>query len=187
MAFQSLSQQLLLAMPQLKDGWFEQSVVLLLEHTAEGAMGFNINKLAPISLRDIFEQLDISADQLDTDAHPVLSGGPVEPESGFILHPPTEQVWESSQRINEHLWLTHSKDILAAIGAGSGPRRSMIVLGYSGWGPNQLEHEIAQNTWLNVDCPNDILFDTPLQQRWRYGAQSSGIDLDLLSTDIGHA
>lgn len=187
MAFQSLHQQLLLAMPALQDPWFEKAAVLLLEHTPDGAMGFCINKPAPIKVQDVFTQLDISTQGLIPENHPVLFGGPVEPESGFILHPPTEQVWESSQPLSKHLWLTHSKDILAAIGAGQGPKNSLIVLGYSGWDASQLEQELTQNTWLNVPCPPELLFSIPLESRWHHAAQSAGINLALLSTEIGHA
>lgn len=187
MAFQSLQQQLLLAMPALQDAWFEKAAVLLLEHTPEGAMGFCINKPAPIKVQDVFEQLDINTQGLVAENHPVLFGGPVEPESGFILHPPTEQVWESSQPLSENLWLTHSKDILQAIGADQGPKHSLIILGYAGWDIGQLEYELSQNTWLNVPCPEELLFSTPLEERWHHAAQSAGINLALISSDIGHA
>ncbi|HLR17229.1 MAG TPA: YqgE/AlgH family protein [Alcanivoracaceae bacterium] len=187
MAFNSLEQQLLLAMPQLADAWFKESVILLLEHNEKGAMGFSINKPAPIGMEGVLAQLNLSSQDIDTNAHKVVMGGPVQPEAGFILHPPTEQVWETSQVINEHLWLTHSKDILAAIGVGRGPTHSLTVLGYAGWGSEQLEQELLQNAWLNVPCPEDILFHVPLEERWRYAANAAGINLDLLSTDIGHA
>ncbi len=187
MAFQSLKQQLLLAMPTLKDPWFEEAAVLILEHTEEGAMGFCINKPAPIQARDVLSQLEISCQGLQSENHPVIFGGPVEPEAGFILHPPTEQVWENSHPLSSGLWITHSKDILAAIGTGRGPQHSLIVLGYSGWGAGQLEAEITQNTWLNVPCPEELLFDIPLEQRWHHAAESAGINLALLSTEVGHA
>lgn len=187
MALSSLEQQLLLAMPQLDDAWFKEAVILLLEHNEKGAMGFSINKPAPISIHDVFSQLNIVAPNVNVEAHPVVIGGPVQPEAGFILHPPTEQVWETSQAINETLWLTHSKDILAAIAVGRGPKHSLIVLGYAGWESGQLEGELLQNAWLNVPCPQDILFTVPLAERWRYAANAAGINIDLLSTDIGHA
>lgn len=187
MAFNSLEQQLLLAMPQLDDAWFKESVILLLEHSEEGAMGFSINKPAPISINEVLSQLNIINQNIDTSAHSVVMGGPVQPEAGFILHPPTEQVWETSQAINETLWITHSKDILSAIAVGRGPKQSLTVLGYAGWGSEQLESELMQNSWLNVPCPTEILFTVPLAERWRYAANAAGINLDLLSTDIGHA
>lgn len=187
MAFQSLEQQLLLAMPALQDPWFKQAAVLLLEHTREGAMGFCINRPAPIDAKNVLEQLGIDSQALVSANHPVVFGGPVEPESGFILHAPTEQVWETSQPLNENLWLTHSKDILQAIGAGQGPKNTLIVLGYSGWDTGQLEYELSQNTWLNVPCPEELLFSIPLEERWHHAAQSAGINLALMSSEVGHA
>src|SRR5699024_8359456 len=160
---------------------------LLRSHTPEGAMGFCINKPDPIKVQDVFEQLDINTQGLVAENHPVLFGAPVEPESGFILHPPTEQLWESSQPLSENLWHTHSKDLLQAIGADQGPKHSLIILGYAGWDIGQLEYELSQNTWLNVPCPEELLFSTPLEERWHHAAQSAGINLALISSDIGHA
>jgi len=182
----SLRNHFLIAMPTLVDPNFSHTVTYLCEHNEEGAMGIVINRHMPITLAEVLEQMAIEpSSKLDTDV-PVHEGGPVQPEHGFVIHSPVG-AWESSLSITDEIALTTSRDILAAIGHNEGPRKYLIALGYAGWGAGQLEQELAQNVWLSGPATSEILFDLPLEERWAAAAAQLGIDLSLLSSEIGHA
>ena len=187
----SLTNHLLIAMPSLSDPNFEQSVSYICEHNNEGAMGVVINRPTDLNFADLCKQLDIEITDTDTINYPIFDGGPVEIDRGFILHTPIGD-WESTLEVTKDVGLTMSQDIIEAIANGyssdsNPPKDFIIALGYAGWSEDQIEEEIAGNTWLNVPATNEILFHTPIENRWTAAAASLGIDLQQLSTDIGHA
>ena len=132
----------------------------------------------PATIEKIF--IDHSLEQL------VLSGGPIAQNRGFVLHR-TQSGWKSSLALSEDIMITTSKDILMALGTENAPEQFMVTLGYAGWGPGQLEAELQANSWLTIDADSDILFNTPIEQRWQKATEKLGIDIAHLSSDIGHA
>ena len=185
----NLTNNLIIAMPGLADPMFEKSVSFICRHTEQGAMGLTINHPTNITFSELLSQLDIPL-TIDTLAStPVYLGGPVETGHGFILHSNDVglDTWSQTLRINKHISLSSSKDILTAIASGKGPANFLITLGYAGWGKGQIEKEMEQNSWLNVIADNDIIFNTPTDKRWESAAMKLGIDINLISGDIGHA
>ena len=187
----SLANQFLIAMPNLNDPNFYQSVSYICEHNDEGAIGIVINRVSDIPFASLCEQLDIEITDTDMLNTPIYFGGPVETERGFILHSPLGE-WENTLAVTKDIGLTMSQDIIQAIAEGyhsdnKPPENFIISLGYAGWAEDQIEDEIAENIWLNVTATKDILFNRPLEQRWPAAAKLIGIDLQQLSTDIGHA
>lgn len=187
----SLTNHFLIAMPSLDDPNFEQSVSYICEHNNEGAMGVVINRPTNLTFAELCEQLEIEITDQDVCNYPIFEGGPVETERGFILHTPLGE-WESTIEITKDIGLTMSQDIIQAIADGydadnTPPKHFMITLGYAGWSEDQIEEEIAANIWLNVPATRDILFHTPIENRWTAAAASLGINLQQLSSDIGHA
>ena len=187
----SLSNHFLIAMPSLNDPNFEQSVSYICEHNDEGAMGIVINRPLDINFTDLCEQLDIEVTDNEIANYPIFDGGPVEMDRGFILHTPLGE-WESTIAVTKDIGLTMSQDIIEAIANGyssdnNPPKHFIITLGYAGWSEDQIEEEIASNTWLNVTATDKILFHTPIENRWTAAAASMGINLQTLSSDIGHA
>lgn len=182
-----LSKQFLIAMPGLHDPNFSHTVIFLCDHNPQGAMGLLINRPTPMNLGDLAVQLGIDPDEPDMAARThVYYGGPVQPEQGFVLHTPQGE-WDNTLTLGTDLALTISQDIIEAISHGLGPEKFMITLGYAGWGAGQLEEEIAANSWLNSPADNRIIFDTPQDERWTTAAALLGIELSLLSSDVGHA
>ena len=187
----SLSNHFLIAMPSLNDPNFQQSVSYICEHNNEGAMGIVINRPTELTFADLCDQLEIEITDTDTINYPIFDGGPVETERGFILHTPVGE-WESTLAVTKDIGLTMSQDIIQAIADGydsdnKPPEHFIITLGYAGWSEDQIEDEIAENVWLSVPANSDILFKTPIEQRWTAAAASLGINLQQLSTDIGHS
>ncbi len=182
----SLTNQLLIAMPGMADPNFSTTVTLICEHNDDGALGIVINRPLQLKLRGLFKQLDLPEPDSATAENPVLLGGPVGPEHGFVLHGP-ELTFENSIIVSEDIQLTLSRDILHAMASGAGPDKSLVALGYAGWQPGQLENEMLTNSWLSVPATTDILFDTPFDQRWNSAAQTLGIDISRISPDAGHA
>jgi len=150
-----------------------------------------INKPVDIRLRNLFEKVDLSLDGNDLGEQPVFFGGPVQTERGFVLHervaPAGEQPYSSTLSVPGGLEMTTSKDVLEAMANGQGPRRVLVTLGYSGWATGQLEEEIGRNGWLNVDASPDIIFDTPVEQRYERALGLLGVDPRMLSQEAGHA
>ncbi|MBU1192098.1 MAG: YqgE/AlgH family protein [Gammaproteobacteria bacterium] len=175
----------LIAMPGLADPNFFHTVTYICEHDADGAMGIVINRPLDLSLGDILSHMDINATP-DTAPLPVFQGGPVQTERGFVVHAPLGD-WEATLKVSEEIGVTASQDVLASIAAGKGPPRSLIALGYAGWGAGQLEQEMADNVWLSGPATAEVLFDTPVEKRWEAAAGLLGVDLTLLSSDAGHA
>jgi putative transcriptional regulator len=178
--------QLLIAMPALRDPNFARGVTFLCQHGDDGAMGLMINRLSEYRLGDVLAQMNLRSDLTDVIDAPVLIGGPVQPERGFVLHTPTGD-WESSFRISERISVTTSRDILVAIAAGDGPRHAVVALGYSGWSPGQLEQELCDNHWLTAPASEQVLFETPLDDRWEAAAGLVGVNLMRLTSYAGHA
>ena len=173
-------------MPGMQDPNFARTVSLICQHDAQGAMGLVLNQDSEFNLGELFDQLDLDCRKQDLRALPVLSGGPVQSERGFILHQDGRS-WDSSMHLANGLTVTTSRDILQALAAGDGPGRFQVLLGYSGWTAGQLEQEIADNSWLNAPVDAEIIFSRPVEQRWQASAKLLGIDLSLISGQAGHA
>jgi len=181
-----LSNHFLLAMPTLREGIFSQSITYICEHGEEGAMGIVINQPLELSVAEIFEHLQIKADP-KTSQYPVMAGGPVQIDHGFVLHRNCDTSWEASLKVTQEITLTTSRDILRAIAEGTGPSDHLIALGYAGWSAGQLEEELAHNSWLTLPADSDIIFSTPYQQRASAAAAMLGVDMNLISGQAGHA
>jgi putative transcriptional regulator len=181
-----LSHRFLLAMPGLHGSFFSGSLIYLIDHDADGAMGLVVNQPSSLSLGDVTEQIDIAHCDPAAALLPILVGGPVDINRGFVLHTP-ERRWPSTVTVDEQLALSTCRDILVDIAAGNGPQTCLIVLGYSGWGPGQLEEELAENSWLTLPASAQTLFEVPAHQRAQHAALSLGIRLDQLSAAAGHA
>ena len=184
--FTSLAGHFLIAMTTLADSYFEKSVIYLLAHDQQGALGLVINQHHGLMLSDVFKQLQPEHEPLD-DAYnqPIFSGGPVQTELGFVLH--TAGPEYQGTTVFGELALTASQDALVAIAEGKGPKQSLITLGHSGWGAGQLEDELRDNAWLSCPAEHRIIFDTPIEERRSAAAASLGVDLDRLSNQVGHA
>ncbi len=205
----SLGNQFLIAMPSLGDDYFNKTVTYICEHNDEGAMGLIINMPINITLFDLLKQIEennneqsneekTTLTQENTPASEenmslnnsleqlVLSGGPIAQNRGFVLHG-AQSGWNSSLALNDDIMITTSKDILLALGTEKAPEQFVVTLGYAGWGPGQLETELQANSWLTIDADKDILFNTPIEQRWQKATEKLGIDIAHLSSDIGHA
>ncbi|MCX7034637.1 MAG: YqgE/AlgH family protein [Arenimonas sp.] len=182
----SLTDHFLIAMPALEDPHFHRSVTLVCQHDANGAMGIVINHAADYTLGELLGQLDIPTTDAQVSGQRIVTGGPVHPDRGFVLHDDPRE-WSSTLRLGGGLALTTSRDILAAMARGEGPRKTLVALGFAGWTAGQLEQELAQNSWLTVPADQAILFDTPLEARWQAAASALGVDLSLLADYAGHA
>ncbi|MCU7836431.1 MAG: YqgE/AlgH family protein [gamma proteobacterium symbiont of Taylorina sp.] len=184
----NLTNHFIIAMPGLADPMFEKSVSFICQHNEHGAMGLTINRPTDITFVELLSQLNIPLEDSSIGSTPVYLGGPVETGHGFILHSNHDKKsWQQTLSINEHISLSSSKDILTAIAKGEGPADYLIILGYSGWISGQIEKEIQENSWLNTPADNDIIFHTPFNKRWENAAMKIGIDIHLISSDIGHA
>ncbi|TXI91564.1 MAG: YqgE/AlgH family protein [Aquabacterium sp.] len=186
----NLTNQFLIAMPGMVDGNFAGTVVYLCEHNDKGALGLVINRPIDINLKHLFEKVDLSLDRSDLAERPVYLGGPVQTERGFVLHESLGDEgghYNSTLKIEGGLEMTTSRDVLEALSNGAGPRKVFITLGYSGWTAGQLEEEISRNGWLNVDADPDVIFDTPVEQRYDKALSLLGIDRNFLMGEAGHA
>lgn len=181
-----LGDRLLIAMPNMVDPRFDHSVTYLCEHGPEGALGIVINRPLGLTLGAVLAQLDLGCDDPATRARIVYFGGPVLPERGFVLHDSGSH-WDSTLRVNARFSVTTSRDVLAAIAAGKGPKQSLVALGYAGWSAGQLEAELGENAWLSAPSDAQLVFDTPAEQRWDRAARSIGADPSRLSGAAGHA
>lgn len=181
-----LRDHFLLAMPGLSEGLFSHSITYICEHGESGAMGIVINQPLDLSVAEIFEHLQITANN-DFSEIPVMAGGPVQIDHGFVLHRDKSTNWEASLKVTEEITLTTSRDILRAIAKDKGPSEHLIALGYAGWSAGQLEHELAENSWLTLPANSDVIFSTPADQRLGAAAALLGIDMNLISANAGHA
>jgi putative transcriptional regulator len=186
-----LSNQFLIAMPGMEDQTFAGAVVYMCEHTENGALGLVINKPIDIKLKKLFEKVDLALEREPLAGEPVFYGGPVQTERGFVLHEPlandADAPYSSTLVVPGGLQMTTSKDVLEALAHGAGPKRVLITLGYSGWGAGQLEDELQRNGWLTVDADANLIFDTPVAQRYDKALSLLGFDRHMLSQEAGHA
>jgi len=181
-----LDRQMLIAMPGMLDDNFVGSVTLLCQHNEEGAIGITINRVSEYSLGEILAQLQIDCSEDSIRQVPVLEGGPVAPDRGFVLHSPCEG-FETSLQVGDDIMVTTSRDVLAAIARGEGPSKFLVALGYAGWGGGQLEGEMRQNAWLTVTADSAIVFDSPLTKRFDLALDRLGIKVDRLHGVAGNA
>ena len=181
-----LTGQFLIAMPPMGDPRFERSVIYMCAHSADGAMGLVVNRVASeIDFPELLDQLEIKTDGIKNPI-PVLTGGPVETGRGFVLHS-MDYSQDSTLKVTDEVGLTATVDILRAIAEGEGPAKSLLTLGYAGWSSGQLDNEIQANGWLNVSCDTSILFDEDLNSKWDRAVRKVGIDPSFLSAEAGHA
>lgn len=191
----NLTNHFLIAMPALEDAIFSKSVVYVCEHTPRGALGLVINKPADIKMAALFGKVDLPLNRVDLTDAPVLQGGPVQMERGFVLHEPIfsekdkpeQALYASTMTIPGGLEMTTSKDVLEALSTGYGPRRVLVTLGYSAWGEGQLETELGENSWLTVDADQSVIFDTPVEQRYDKALALLGLQSWMISSQVGHA
>ncbi|TSE27818.1 YqgE/AlgH family protein [Tepidimonas aquatica] len=205
----NLTHHFLIAMPGLNDELFGRSVVYVCEHSPQGALGLIINKPAGVTLGELFERLELPLGRPDWADMPVLRGGPLQTERGFVLHeaigepvplagaadddagqegtaPPT--AYASTLRVaGTRLELTTSRDVLEAVSVGAGPRQMLLALGYSSWGEGQLESELGDNAWLTVPADESLLFDVPLAQRYERALALLGLQPWMLTPNAGRA
>jgi putative transcriptional regulator len=186
----NLTNHFLIAMPGMAGDTFAGTVIYLCEHTDKGALGLVINKPIDIKLKNLFEKVELTLDRDDLADEPVFFGGPVQTERGFVLHerlPGEGSHYNSTLQIPGGLEMTTSKDVLEALSHGAGPKKVLVTLGYSGWGAGQLEEELKRNSWINVNAAPEIIFDTPVAQRYDKALSLLGIDARMLSQEAGHA
>lgn len=182
----SLTSQLLVAMPGMGDPTFAQTVTLICEHGDKGALGIVINKPLPMKLGEVFSQMRLTAGDPALAERPVLQGGPLYPDRGFVLHRPGGR-WDSTHRISDQIQVTTSRDILAAMAKGEGPTEAFVALGYAGWDAGQLEREIKDNAWLTLPFDEALTFDLPYDSRWLAAWRRLGVDVARVSHMPGHA
>jgi putative transcriptional regulator len=189
----NLTNHFLIAMPGLDDALFGKSVVYVCEHTARGALGLVINKPSEMQLPALFGKVDLDLKRLDLSNSPVFQGGPVQTERGFVLHESiyvgetTETLYASTMSIPGGLEMTTSKDVLEALASGAGPKKVLITLGYAAWGEGQLESELGENSWLTVDATRELIFDTPVDERYERALGLLGLQSWMISSQVGHA
>lgn len=191
----NLTNHFLIAMPGLQDKVFSRSVVYVCQHNEHGALGLVINKPGEMVLKRLFEKVELPLLREDLISAPVFQGGPVQTERGFVLHEPVyagadqpaATAYASTIMIPGGLEMTTSKDVLEALSSGAGPRKVLVTLGYAAWDEGQLESELSGNSWLTVAASNNIIFDTPVAQRYDQALQLLGFESWMLSPDVGHA
>ena len=181
-----LTNQLLIALPALAETNFSRSVALICQHDDDGAMGIVVNRRSEYTLGEVLGQMGLEGGSETLRAQPVLAGGPVHPERGFVLHDGGPR-WDSTLAITDSLFLTTSRDILEAMARGEGPDNALVALGCAGWGSGQLEHELTENDWLTAPADAELLFTLPLEARWQAAAGRIGVDFAHLADYAGHA
>jgi putative transcriptional regulator len=182
-----LSGKLLIAMPGMGDPRFDRSVVFLCDHSEKGAMGLIVNKpLREVRFSELVEQLGVDA-RSPLPPMPVHFGGPVEGGRGFVLHSADYASTESTLRVDGRFGMTATLDIVQDIAMGRGPVQAIFALGYSGWGPGQLESEIRQNGWLTCDAAPDLVFARDDSGKWAAALKAMGIEALSLSGVSGRA
>lgn len=181
-----LSNQFLIAMPNMTDPNFSGTVIYLCEHNERGALGLVINRPTDLKLSSLFERIDLKLEIAPLKDSSVFYGGPVQTDRGFVLHAPPDP-YTSTLRVSDILGLTTSKDVLMAVSEGAGPQNMLVTLGYTGWSAGQLEQEILKNAWLNVAASAQVIFTVPPEERFNAALGLLGIDPITLSGQAGHA
>jgi putative transcriptional regulator len=180
---ENLSGKILIAAPGLEDPNFCKTVVLICEHTKEGAFGLIVNRILMNSFRPLLNAFEIETSFIDV---PVYYGGPVKPEQGYVLYSPIHERYVSI-KISDNLAVTASREILHDIAGGSGPENVIFTLGFSGWDAQQLEEELMMDSWIVAPLDTSIVFRVPVNERWKYAASSIGIDLERFMNRSGNA
>lgn len=181
-----LTNQLLIAMPTMGDPNFAQTVTLMCEHNAHGALGLILNKPLPMRMAEVFDQLEIQLAPGPLSERAVLRGGPVQTDRGFVVHRAGGD-WDSTMKVSDTIHVTTSRDILAAMARGQGPEEAVVALGYANWDGGQLEDEIRANAWLNAPVDASIIFDLPYESRWHAAGRLLGVELSRISPLSGNA
>jgi putative transcriptional regulator len=182
----NLTHHFLIAMPAMADPHFSRTLTYICEHNDQGALGIVVNRPLEMTLQALLEQVSIPPAGGKFKSVPIHFGGPVQVDRGFVLHSPLGQ-WQSTLAVSTEIGLTTSKDILQAVARGEGPGKLFVTLGYAGWAPGQLEHELALNAWLTVQANSDVIFDLPVEKRLSAAMSLLGIDFASLSEQAGHA
>ena len=176
----TLTNHLLIAMPALSDPNFSHTVTLVCEHTADkGALGIVLNKPLPMRLSEVLSQMKLEPRDEQIGAQPVLRGGPLHADRGFVLHRPGGQ-WDSTVQVSDSIQVTTSRDVLAAMARGDGPLDAFVALGYAQWEPGQLEREIHENAWMLIPADERVVFELPFGQRWEGCWALIGIDTEKI-------
>ncbi len=183
-----LENQFLIAMPQMADSFFANTLTYLWKHNDDGALGIVINKPLQASIADIFDELQIESTIADGPFQEtsVLAGGPVEQDKGFIIHD-AAKAWESSISVTDGISICTSKSILEDIAHGNGPENYVVALGCAGWEAGQLEQEISANAWLTVPATSDLIFSSDYANKTQRAASLLGVNLQHLSPAAGHS
>ncbi|MDQ6960936.1 MAG: YqgE/AlgH family protein [Mariprofundaceae bacterium] len=184
MNLDDLKGKLLLATPSMPDPNFKNVAIFICHYDADGCMGLVINRSQPITVDSILNDLNISHEKAVN--FPVYAGGPIEPFRGFVLHDHSHH-YETTLSISDDIHLSTSRDIIEDIALGALQHRYMLLLGYTGWNAGQLEKELAQNDWIIAPANKDIIFDTPVSERWEKSAIQMGVRREMLCDKIGHA
>jgi putative transcriptional regulator len=182
----SLKNHLLIAMPNAHHDYFDQSVIYICEHQPQGSVGLMINQPMPYSLAFLFEQLSIESTDKTQSILPLLFGGPMQTERGFVIHRPFGH-WQSSLLLSDEVTITTSNDIIRAFAKNDGPKSALITLGFVGWDGGQLEKEILENVWLVCPYQSTLLYELPFEQRWEHAALSIGVKFEHFIQGDGHA
>ena len=186
----NIKNHFLVAMPSMMDSNFRYAVIYICEHNDEGSMGLIINRPIDISVGNMLDQIDIDRPLAVTRPNslqqPVFFGGPVSEDRGFVLHK-SNNLYGSSIKLANNITVTTSKDILGLLGTSNEPEQFIVALGYTGWEKGQLEKELADSSWLVIEADPKVIFDEPVNLRWKKAIEQLGINPLHLSHDIGHA
>ena len=182
----SLANHMLIAMPSLNDSIFSKSVIYVCEHNSQGTVGLIVNRPMQFPLGLVFDQLHIEPSRVESNHLPLLFGGPLQPERGFVIHRPFGG-WRSSLALQDGVTVTTSNDIIRAIATDSGPKDVLVTLGYVGWGEHQLDEEVLDNVWLVCPYRSELLYEVPFEERWEYAGMTIGVKMNQLISGVGHA
>lgn len=186
----NLKGQFLIAMPSMQDTYFEKTVIYICEHNKDGAIGITINHPIDLTIDKMLDRVEMTLPYYNETLRliqPVFNGGPVFPEKGFVLHNPLDDKFSSTLNVSDSIQITTSKDILEILGTDNEPDQYLVALGYAEWEAGQLEKELIANTWLTSAADPDIIFATPIEERWDKAINQLGFNLLNLSSNIGHA
>ncbi|MDE0925669.1 MAG: YqgE/AlgH family protein [Methylophilaceae bacterium] len=187
----NLTGQFLIAMPSMTDPRFSQTISFICTHNEDGAMGIVLNRPSKYNVEDLLNQIELKITPSSLLEDAIYEGGPMQTDRGFVLHMP-QQEYNSTIQINDNIALTTSKDILEAAADNQAPKKMIIALGYAGWSAGQLEEEMGQNAWLNLEATEQqalqkIIFDTPANNRFKLGMDMMGLNSSNLLDVAGHA
>lgn len=176
---------ILIAMPELDETFFAKTVVLICEHNDNGAIGLIINRPFDFPLSFVFDELGVTPLKPEYGEQEVLFGGPLQQERGFVIHKPYKNMSEALS-LNDDIVVSTKASTLQSMATGKGPNESLVVLGFCGWEPGQLDDEIKANLWLPLEATSDLVYQEPFVSRWLQAGKIIGVDLSLMSQDVGH-